>query len=89
MNEQIKQDIPLAESFGVEFLIAHYEKNISAMQEMGGFKYRNSGPVGVSKDKIYFEGEREDGTTVRIEITKGDKYKTPAELATDTATKEK
>ena len=71
----------LAESFTAEFLNERGVKAIKAMSEMGGFVFRSSGPDG--EGKVYFEGERGDGTKIRITIDKGENYKSPAEIAAE------
>jgi len=68
-----------AESFEVEFLGSRSLEVQSAMAKIGGFKFKRSAPE--ENGKVIFEGGREDGTTIRIEIQKGDGYKSPKILA--------
>lgn len=68
-----------AESFEVDFLNARGVEIKNAMLEMGDFVFRSSGPE--EEGRIYFEGERNDGTKIRITIEKGSEYKSPAEIA--------
>lgn len=71
-----------AESFEVDFLNARGVEIKSAMSKMGGFVFRSSGPEG--EGKVYFKGERGDGTKIRITIEKGSDYKSPAEEEKET-----
>ena len=68
----------LAESFGIEFLNSKGLEARTAMYDLGGFVFRKSGST--DNGTIYFEGERNDGTTIRMEIKKGENYKSPAEI---------
>jgi len=76
-----------AESFGIEFLNTKHNEVQSAMRGIGNFDFQLSAPDG--DNKVYFEGQRQDGTKIRIEITKGDVYKSPAEIAMETETETK
>lgn len=67
-----------AESFQIDFLNSRKTGIENAMYEMGGFKFRSSGPLG--DDSVYYEGEASDGTKIRLEIKKGQNYKSPKEL---------
>ena len=67
-----------AKSFEIDFLNARGIEIKNAMSKMGGFIFHSSGLE--DDDKIYFEGERNDGTKIRITIEKGDNYKPPAEI---------
>lgn len=67
-----------AESFEIEFLNVKKEKAQNAMSQIGDFIMRSSGPE--SDGVVYFSGEREDGTKIKIIIEKGDSYKSPAEI---------
>ena len=69
----------LAESFELEFLNAKLKEVQNAMGEIGGFVVRGSGPEG--DGRVYFEGERDDGSKIRIMIEKGEDYKSPAQIA--------
>jgi hypothetical protein len=75
-----------AESFEVEFLNMKSPDVVSAMASMGDFSFRRSGSE--EGDKVFFEGERPDGTKIRIEIEKGSSYKSPAEIANEESQKE-
>jgi len=68
-----------ADSFETDFLNARGAKIKNSMSEIGDFVFRSSGSDG--EGKVYFEGERADGTKIRISIEKGDGYKSPAEIA--------
>jgi len=68
-----------AESFGIEFLNTKNNEVRSALGMMGDFIFRGSGAAG--DNEVYFTGERADGTKIRITVTKGDNYKSPAEIA--------
>ena len=48
-----------------------------------GFSFRRSGPEG--ENSVYFEGERSDGTKMRIVVEKGRDYKSPKEIADEAA----
>jgi len=74
-----------AESFEIEFLNAKSKEVRNAMLDIGGFIFRSSGPEG--ENSVYFEGERDDGSKIRIVIEKGQNYKSPKEIA-DEAVKE-
>lgn len=79
MNEQIinnqKEWKPeLAETFEVDFLNKPEVRD--AIFKIG-FSFRRSGSE--EDGKVYFEGERDDGTTIEIIIEKGENYKSPAE----------
>ncbi|PIP34082.1 hypothetical protein COX69_00080 [Candidatus Falkowbacteria bacterium CG_4_10_14_0_2_um_filter_48_10] len=67
-----------AESFAVDFLNARGIEIKKAISEMG-FVFRHSGPDG--EGKVFFEGQRADGTTIRISIEQGAGYTAPAEIA--------
>lgn len=67
-----------AESFAIEFLNSKSIEARSAMSQIGDFVFRRSGSEG--EDRVYFEGERSDGTKIRITIDKGKNYKSPAEI---------
>lgn len=41
--------------------------------------FRRSSPTN-EDDSVYFEGERGDGTKIKIIIEKGEHYKSPAEI---------
>lgn len=77
--DESQEDSNLAESFEIDFLNGKSTEVQNAMAEMGGFVFRSSRPE--SSGRVVFEGERQDGTSVKIEITKGSNYKAPAELA--------
>ena len=68
-----------AESFEVDFLNSRGIEISNAMSRIGGFVFRDSGPE--SEGKVYFKGERGDGTKITITIEKGKDYKSPAEIA--------
>ncbi len=72
----------LAESFETEFLNTKSEEVKNAMLGIGNFVFRGSGPE--SENSVYFEGERSDGTKIRIVIEKGQDYKSPKEIADET-----
>lgn len=76
-----------AESFGVEFLNTKSNEVRSALSMMGNFIFRGSGAAG--DNEVYFTGERSDGTKIRITVTKGEAYKSPAEIAAARADLEK
>ena len=76
----------LAESFEIEFLNTKAEEVKNAMLGVGNFVFRSSGTEG--KNSIYFEGERDDGTKMRIVIEKGQNYKSPKKIADEEATEE-
>lgn len=78
-KEQLDFTPELPKSFEVDFLNSKKDKIFSAMSEIGGFSFRRSGPS-EEDDSIYFEGERGDGTKIKIVIEKGENYKTPFEL---------
>lgn len=66
-----------AESFEIDYLSASGVEIQDAMSQMG-FSFRRSG---VGEDgNVYFEGEKGDGTKIRIMIKKGENYKSPAEI---------
>lgn len=68
-----------AESFGIEFMNAQAEKISRALGSLG-FVIRKAYPEG--EDVIVYQGERSlDGTKIELRITKGENYKSPAELA--------
>ena len=48
------------------------------MSKIGNFVFRRSGQE--VDGKVYFEGERSDGTKIRITVEKGDNYRSPAVL---------
>lgn len=68
----------LAEHFLIEF--GGMDQSQRVMREFG-FSYRGSSTEG--DDVRVYRGERSngDGTTIEIRVRKGDKYKTPKELA--------
>lgn len=76
-----------AESFEIEFLNAKSEEVKSAMSGIGGFVFRKEGAEG--ENSVYFEGERSDGTKIRIVIEKGHDYKSPKETPDEEATEDK
>jgi len=76
-----------AESFEVDFLNVQGIEIHHAMSRIGGFVFRSSGPE--SEGKVYFKGERGDGTKITITIEKGKDYKSPAEIAAEIAEEEK
>ena len=71
-----------AESFEMEFLNEKSEQIKNAMADIGGFVFRSGGSESGSG---YFEGERRDGTKIRIIIEKGAGYKSPKEVAEEKA----
>ena len=75
-----------AESFEIEFLNTKFEEVKNAMLGIGNFVFRSSGPEG--ENSVYFEGERNDGTKIRIVVEKGQDYKSPKEIADEEATEE-
>jgi len=75
-----------AKSFEIEFLNTKIEEAKNAMTSIGGFVFRGSGSEGESS--VYFEGERDDGSKIRIIIEKGENYKSPKEIADETAEEE-
>lgn len=70
-----------AESFEIEFLNSRGIEVKKAMVQIGGFVFNSSGPEG--EGKVYFEGQRSDGTKIRITIDRGENYKSPAEIAAE------
>lgn len=76
-----------AESFEIEFLNTKSEEVRDAMLGIGNFVFSNGGSKG--ENSVYFEGERNDGTKIRIVVEKGQDYKSPREIANEEATKEK
>ena len=70
-----------AESFEIDFLNSKGIKAKDAMSQIGGFVFRSSGSEG--EGKVYFEGERGDGTKIRISINRGKNYRSPAEIAAE------
>ena len=75
-----------AESFEIEFLNTKTEEVRKAMLEIGDFVFKRSGQEG--ENSVYFEGERNDGTKIKIVIEKGSAYKSPKEIADEEAFKE-
>ncbi len=67
-----------AASFETDFLNAKGVEIATAMSKMGDFVFCRSGSEG--EGRVYFEGERDDGTKIRIIIEKGKDYKSPAEI---------
>lgn len=53
----------------------------NAMSQIGDFIFHKSSPE--KEGKVYFKGERADGTKIRITIDKGKNYKSPAEIAAE------
>jgi hypothetical protein len=51
------------------------------MSQIGDFIFHKSSPE--KEGKVYFKGERADGTKIRITIDKGKNYKSPAEIAAE------
>ncbi len=84
--EQLKHVPEPAESFEIEFLNTKGTEVRNAMREMGGFSFR-SGGCGYDSEPhekegvVHFNGERRDGTKIKIIIEKGVGYKSPAEIA--------
>jgi hypothetical protein len=78
-GKSIEMTIEPAESFGIEFLNTKSNEVQSALRMMGDFIFRGSGAAG--DNEVYFTGERADGTKIRITVTKGDNYKSPAAIA--------
>jgi hypothetical protein len=76
--EQPKIVPDLAETFEVEFLNSKGEEASRAMAQLG-FVFRRSGSE--MDGQVFFEGGREDGTTITIKIERGGRYKSPAEIA--------
>ena len=68
-----------AESFEIEFLNTKSEKVKSAMLDIGDFVFRSSGSE--NENSVYFEGERDDGTKIKIIVEKGRDYRSPKEIA--------
>jgi len=79
--EQPKFVPELAESFEIEFLNSRGIEVKKAMVQIGEFVFHSSGSEG--EGKVYFEGERGDGTKIRISINRGENYKSPAEIAAE------
>lgn len=75
---EFKQQLP--ESFGVEFLNTGI---ITDKLPQMDFHLTSSKPEGVNK--VVIEGERNDGTKIEIIITKGENYKSPAEIEAEIA----
>jgi len=75
-----------AESFEIDFLNTKPEEIKGAMSGIGGFVFRRSGQEG--ENSVYFEGERNDGTKIKIVVEKGNDYKSPKEIADEEAVKE-
>jgi len=75
-----------AKSFEIEFLNTKSAEVTSAMSGIGGFVFRGSGQEG--ENSVYFEGERNDGTKIKIVIYKGNDYKSPKEIADEESAKE-
>ena len=78
MSEQIKEEDwkpGLPETFEIE-----YANNLEIKDAIPkfGFRYKRGGSE--EDGKVFFEGERDDGTTIKIVIEKGENYKSPAEL---------
>jgi len=74
-----------AESFQIEFLNTKLPEVKSAMLGIGDFVFRSSGQEG--EHSVYFEGERGDGTKIRIIIKEGQNYKSPKEIADEATAK--
>jgi hypothetical protein len=73
-----------AESFEIDFLNTKHIEATNAMSKLGGFIFNR----GSSQDGlVYFEGQRSDGTTIKIEFKKGENYKTPKEISDQMAEK--
>ncbi len=77
INNKEKWKPEPAETFEIEFLNTEMERVRKDMADLG-FSFIRSGQE--ENGKVYFKGEREDGTTIRIIIEKGESYKSPAEL---------
>jgi len=77
--EELKFVPKSAESFEVDFLNERGIEISNAMSRIGDFVFRGSGSE--SEGKVYFKGERGDGTKITITIEKGKDYKSPAEIA--------
>lgn len=75
-----------AESFEIEFLNTKSREVKSAMLEIGSFVFRSSGEEG--ENSVYFEGERNDGTKIKIVVEKGNDYKSPKEIVDEEIAKE-
>ena len=86
-KDVISSKAELAESFGVEFLNTKSKEVKSAMLGIGEFVFRSSGTEG--ENSVYFEGERHDGSKIRIVIEKGQSYKSPKEIADEATNEEK
>ena len=68
----------LPESFGIEYLNTQkLSQQLSAM----GAVFTGAGPI--DENRVYAERVMNDGTKIRIEATKGEKYKSPKEIAED------
>ncbi len=67
----------LPESFAIEYLSIKLKKQLSAM----GTVFRKSGLIDENEDEVYAEGQFHDGTTIRIEVRKGENYKSPQDIA--------
>lgn len=79
-SEQPKFVPEPAESFAIEFLNTKPEEIRNAMREIGGFIFSGGGPE-KDENHVYFTGERNDGTKIKITIEKGEDYKSPAKIA--------
>ena len=67
-----------AETFNAEFN-APIEEATKFMSKFGNFRY-NGGGLSSNGDAVTHEGSRPDGTTIKIVVTKGSKYKLPAQI---------
>jgi hypothetical protein len=78
-NEEAWKPEP-AESFLIDFLNAQGPEAIRGLSEMG-FRFLEAKHEG--EDKVVIIGERQngDGTKIEVTITRGEKYKSPKELA--------
>ncbi|MEK7068013.1 MAG: hypothetical protein AAB956_03380 [Patescibacteria group bacterium] len=81
MKEQLKFTPEPAASFRVEYLNARGMEIHNAMAQMG-FSFRHSEAT-PDESEVHFEGDshKGDGTKIKITITKGENYKSPAEIA--------
>lgn len=67
----------LPESFGIEFM------NTGVVRDrLSDMEFRFTGSRAEGEDRVVFEGARTngDGTTIKILVTKGKDYKSPAEF---------
>lgn len=80
---KIVPELEPAESFTVEFLNSRGIEVRNAITSISDFSFKRSGSE--DENSVFFEGERKDGTIIKIVIEKGQNYKSPAKIEKEIA----